>query len=153
MSCCKNDDPVCRLIYFTAQDMKNFAEKILSPYDFTIEQLHLLKHMSTETALSQRELGAIANKTAGNMTRILDRLEAKELIERRDNPQDRRASLVFLTAKGRKQVEKALEVFNSFTDTFLKGVSKEEEQVVRTALSKIQHNIQQMSEKIFHDMR
>lgn len=148
MNCCKNTNSLGRLIYFTAQDLKNLAERILTPFDFTIEQFHLLKHMSTATGLSQRDLGAIANKTAGNMTRILDRLESKALVQRRANPLDRRASLVFLTPKGQTQVDQVQEVFASFSGQLLQGISKEEEELVRDTLRKLQDNLHQMSDKL-----
>ena len=43
-----DEESLGRLIYLTAQDMRNFAEKILSPFDLTIEQFHLLKTLSCD---------------------------------------------------------------------------------------------------------
>ncbi|HYF27797.1 MAG TPA: MarR family transcriptional regulator [Baekduia sp.] len=43
------------------------------------------------------------------MTNRVDRLEARGLVRRRPDPDDRRASLVELTAKGRRIVDRALD--------------------------------------------
>ena len=45
-----------RIIYLTAREIKNFAEKILFPYDLTLEQFHLLKNMSHTHGMTQRNL-------------------------------------------------------------------------------------------------
>ena len=142
---CGKENPLSRLIYFTAQEMKNFAEKILKPYDLTLEQLHLLKNMVGDEGMTQRQIGDLANKTPANMTRILDRLAVKDLILRKDNPQDRRSSLVFLTDKGKSLVEEVTGIFEAFSDNFLHDVSAEEQRVIRDAFAKMSGNLQQMT--------
>ncbi|MBU0731170.1 MAG: MarR family transcriptional regulator [Proteobacteria bacterium] len=147
MTCCK-EDSLARQIYITSQEMRNFAEKVLKPYDLTLEQLHLLKNMPAESGLSQREICDAANKNPANMTRILDRLEAKELVIRRDNPDDRRASLVFITKQGSSLVSEVHTVFDSFSTRLLNGISdKDQTQVIRS-LEKISKNLNAMSADI-----
>lgn len=147
MGCCK-EESLGRVIYFTAQDMHNFAEKILKPFGLTLEQFHLLKNMPVGEGLSQRKIGEIVNKRPANMTRILDRLELKELVVRRNNPQDRRASTVFLTEKGRDLIEAVLVVFESFSSRFTDGISVEDRQVVRVAMERMSANIKKMLEEL-----
>lgn len=147
MGCCK-EESLGRVIYFTAQDMHNFAEKILKPFGLTLEQFHLLKNMPVGEGLSQRKIGEIVNKRPANMTRILDRLEVKELVVRRNNPQDRRASTVFLTEKGRDLIEAVLVVFESFSSRFTDGISVEDRQVVRVAMERMSANIKKMLEEL-----
>ena len=147
MSSCR-EDSLGRQIYFTSQEMSNFAEKVLKPFDLTLEQFHLLKNMPVDSGITQREIGEISGKTAANMTRMLDRMEAKDLVIRRENPEDRRASLVFLTDKGRALVEEVFEGFESFSAKFVQGVSEKEQQIVRSALMKMTENIQKMSEEL-----
>ncbi len=143
-----NEESLGRQIYITSQEMKNFAERVLKPYELTLEQFHLLKNLTTDTGMSQREIGEIANKTPGNMTRILDRMESKDLVVRRDKPDDRRASLVFLTEKGDSLVDQLLEGFESFSARLVDGISEEEQQIVRQALAKLASNIKSMSEDL-----
>ncbi|HIJ80012.1 MAG: MarR family transcriptional regulator [Desulfobulbaceae bacterium] len=144
MECCK-DNPLGRLIYYTAQEMRNFAEKILKPYDLTLEQLHLLKNMVGVAGLSQRQIGELANKTPANITRILDRLAAKGLIARKGNPDDRRSALVSLTGKGEALVVEVTGIFDAFSVNFLRDISEEEQQVIRNAFAKMSLNLKKMT--------
>ncbi|MBU0680328.1 MAG: MarR family transcriptional regulator [Proteobacteria bacterium] len=134
--------PIPRLIYFTAQDFKNLAEKILKPYELTIEQFHPLKILSFEPGLTQRQIGDECNKSAANLTRILDRLQKKNLIDRRENPEDRRASLVFLTKHGESLVKEVSVILDSFAAKSLADISAKDQHVLRQALEKMNANLQ-----------
>lgn len=146
MTDCKEENSLGRLIYFTAQEMSNFAEKVLKPYDLTLEQLHLLKNMPEGQGLTQRELGGLANKKPANMTRILDRLESKGLMVRRDNPEDRRAALVYLTEKGRELTAKVQGGFEVYSSRFVRGITAEEQETTRKVMQKISQNLQEMTD-------
>lgn len=142
---CGNDEPLSRLIYYTAQDMKNFAEKALKPYELSVEQLHILKEMPADLGMSQRHIGELANKTPANITRILDRLEAKGFIARNKNPRDRRSTLVCITGKGKALVAEVSGILDTFAVDFLRDISDQEQQVVRTAFEKMARNLRQMT--------
>ena len=148
MTCCKEDNSLGRLIYFTAQEMSNFAEKGLKPYDLTLEQFHLLKNMPLGEGLTQRELGEGANKKPANMTRILDRLEKKGLMVRRENPEDRRAALVFLTEKGHGLAAQVYDGFETFSNRLVKGISAEEQEVAIKVLQRMSQNLQEMTDDL-----
>lgn len=134
-----------RLIYYTSQDLQHLAGKILAPYDLTLEQFHPLKILSLAPGLSQRQIGDECNKSAANLTRILDRLQKKSLIERRDNPDDRRSSLVYLTTQGQALVTEVTGILDSFTEKIIAGISAQEQQVLRQALEQMTTNIQQLN--------
>lgn len=53
--------------------------------------------------LKMRELSERLMVTGGNVTGLTDRLVAEGLVERRDDPDDRRACTVCLTREGRRQ--------------------------------------------------
>lgn len=145
---CDHNKSLGRLIYLTARDMKNYAEKLLKPYDLTLEQFHLLKHMSPDTGMSQRELGELVNKTPANITRILDRLELKYLVVRRSSTEDRRASWVVLTDRGQTLVREVMTIFESFSSQFTQGTTELEQQEARKFLNRIGQNIKKMSSNI-----
>ena len=142
---CTDTEPLGRLIYLTAQEIKNFAEKLLKPYDLTLEQFHLLKHMSPDSGMSQRQLGDLVNKTPANITRILDRLEQKNLVIRRSNPKDRRGTHVFLTPQGSRLIEEVFAIFESFSSQLTQGTTEKEQLVAKNVLNKIGRNIKSMT--------
>ena len=137
-----------RQIYIVSQEMRNFAERVLKPYALTLEQFHLLKNMSLDAGMTQRQICNLTSKTPANMSRMLDRMESKGLAARRVNPGDRRSSLVFLTAKGESLVDEVVGEFESFSAKLTKGITEKEQQLVREALAKIARNTQQMSEEL-----
>lgn len=145
---CDNTESLGRLIYLAAQDIKNFAEKFLSPYGLTLEQLHLLKNMSIEDGMSQRNLGELVNKNPANITRILDRLESKSLIIRRSSPDDRRTSQVFLSDDGLRLLHRVTGILESFSTKLTTGIGQEEQQVTRATLVKIEQNLRTMSQDL-----
>ena len=71
------------------------AELDLSPM-----ALKLLYSLEPGDELSMRVLAETLFCDASNVTGIVDRLEARELIERRDDPGDRRVKLIALTDAG-----------------------------------------------------
>ncbi len=143
-----NEEFLGRQIYIVSQEMRNFAERVLKPYALTLEQFHLLKNMSLDAGMTQRQICNLTSKTPANMSRMLDRMESKGLAVRRVNPVDRRASLVFLTAKGESLVEEVLEEFESFSSKLTEGKTEADQQIVRNALAKIARNTQKMSEAL-----
>lgn len=145
VKCC-NEEALPRFIYITAQALRNHAEKVLKPYGLTLEQFVPLKHLFHEPGVSQREICEGTKKTPANMTRILDRLEKKSLVERRENPQDRRVSLVFLTGKGEALVNEVSSLFESYSDEIAVGITEEEQHITRNVLKKMENNILKISE-------
>jgi DNA-binding MarR family transcriptional regulator len=155
MSGCNNqgknlskNQSIGRLIYLTSLNLRNYAEKILNPYDLTVEQFHLLKNTSMVTGYSQNQLCDHVGKKPANITRILDRLEKKQWIKRQVHPTDRRSSLVFLTKQGEQMVNRVSEHFETYSSRFIQGVSRDEERIFREVLNKIDGNIQKLMDEL-----
>ncbi|MEZ5043960.1 MAG: MarR family transcriptional regulator [Saprospiraceae bacterium] len=74
--------------------------------DITPEQWVILDSLYQRNGQSQTELAGDSFKNAPTVSRILDLLERKELIERQRFNNDRRRYKIFLTDKGKLIVEK-----------------------------------------------
>lgn len=70
--------------------------------DVTPEQWAILNRLSEHQGLTQNELGKVSFKDTANITRMLDKLEAKGLVERQSNPSDRRIWRIYITDNGQK---------------------------------------------------
>lgn len=68
------------------------------------------------------------------MTGIIDRMEAKGFIERRADPQDRRAQSVFLTQRGFEVEDIATRITLEANEKVLGEFSPEEEEVLKKLL-------------------
>ncbi len=76
------------------------SRQLLAECEVTAPQLVCLHALSADGPLTSRELADKVHISASTLVGILDRLEAKELISRRRNPEDRRAVFVDLTRQG-----------------------------------------------------
>ena len=74
--------------------------ELCAEYDITPPQLFTLKHLEQDRMLSMSEAAKLLSCDASNVTGIVDRLEARGLVERRSAPGDRRVKMLALTDKG-----------------------------------------------------
>jgi DNA-binding MarR family transcriptional regulator len=74
----------------------------------SIPQFDLLSSLSEREGVSQQELAERLYVTKGNVSGLIDRLEASGLVERRALPQDRRCHALYLTAEGQRLVRDGL---------------------------------------------
>jgi len=147
MSSC--EESFWRMIALTGQAMRSFADKRLRGYDLTVEQLQLLKQLAVDNGLTQSILCRISDKSPANITRILDRLEKKRRIVRRPNPEDRRSSLVFLTAEGERLRAEVINLFEGLRAELVQGIPDDRQQVAIGVLRAITENISKMADKKF----
>jgi DNA-binding MarR family transcriptional regulator len=80
----------------------------LAARDVTLPQFDVLATLRFGEGLTQQELAERLLVTKGNVCGVLDRLEALGWVERRPDPDDRRANRVYLTTVGRRKVETLL---------------------------------------------
>ncbi|HUI54701.1 MAG TPA: MarR family transcriptional regulator [Bryobacteraceae bacterium] len=71
-------------------------------------------------------LGAKVRLTSGSITAAVDRLERKGLVERQNDPDDRRARLVHLTSAGRKLITVAFAEHEAAMNRAASGLSPAE---------------------------
>ncbi len=83
-----------------------FAEFGLQSGEFDV--LATLRRSGAPYELTPTELFEATMMSSGGMTARLDRLERRDLVERRPNPNDRRGVLVRLTGRGVALIERAL---------------------------------------------
>jgi len=135
-----------RSIYQTSQALRTHIDQTLKPHDITMEQLHILKHIERDTGHTQREICQMTEKSAANITRILDRLEKKKLILRRGNPEDRRSQLVSLTEGGDKLTTEISGMFSSLSQKIENHIQSNDIEIVQRVLRQIQINLLELTE-------
>ena len=73
--------------------------------DLTPTQFSTLIRISEGGDLSQNHLGRMASMDVATIKGVVDRLKAKELIQSRADKDDKRRSLISLSAKGRELID------------------------------------------------
>jgi DNA-binding MarR family transcriptional regulator len=71
------------------------------------------------------ELAALTGLRPSSMSNYLRRFEERDIVRRRPDASDRRASLVSLTAKGRRRTLACFPGFQTAIDTFAKALADE----------------------------
>lgn len=79
---------------------------ILRDADVTEQQWRVLRVLADEGAMDPSSLGVASILYAPSVTRILKELADRKLIEREIDANDRRRSIISISAKGRRLVEK-----------------------------------------------
>lgn len=130
----KLEDSLGFMINHAGRRMSQLLTIRFQPDDITTEQWTVLTRLAEQDGISQKELARRAEKDQTNMTRILDQLERKGLIERKANAADRRSFLAFITAKGRSLNEKLVPVEQEVIGSVMAGLTEEELRILRTAL-------------------
>ncbi len=74
----------------------------ITPLGLAVLEWYILRALYERDGQHASELAHAVGRLPTSFTPILDKLEQKDLIERRPDPADRRAIRVYLTAKGRR---------------------------------------------------
>lgn len=77
----------------------------LAEANLTVSQFGTLEALLHLGPLNQRELGEKLLKSGGNITLVIDNLQKHGFVEKKTDPNDRRAVIITLTNKGRKFIE------------------------------------------------
>lgn len=90
----------------TARRVKQYAQSRFKGLGFnvTVDQWLVLRHLSENRNLTQKELADLIFKDTPTLTRIIDLLCNKGLTERKIHAEDRRCFNVYLTSEGEKKV-------------------------------------------------
>ena len=84
--------------------------------DITPEQWIVLDKLDVNKEMSQKEIGNESFKNAPTISRIIDNLVRKELVNRISEENDRRKTAISLTKKGKKLVDQCREEVDGLRD-------------------------------------
>jgi DNA-binding MarR family transcriptional regulator len=125
------------LLFQLMNSIRREVEARMAELDLTDAQwkpLWMLKMGRADTAF---ELAREMNIDAGAVTRMLDRLAAKGLIERVRSETDRRVVHLRLTPEGDAAAEKVPHVLADVNNDFLRGFNKQEWQQMKDCLQRM----------------
>lgn len=112
-----------------------FAEHGLTSASFDV--LAALRRSGPPFQLSPGDLLATTMVTSGTMTNRIDQLEKAGLVERLDNPEDRRGVIIALTAEGLKRVDTAVTAHVANQHRLLQGLEADDRQALDQLLKKL----------------
>lgn len=104
------------------------------------EQFHLLKIIASKEDSIQSELAEILQLDKSGIMRHIDQMEAKGLVQRVNDANDRRKKYIVLTEAGDTELEKCKSVINGLGDRILGNISDAELLIFKQVLSKLKQN-------------
>ena len=121
--------------------MRRAFERNLTGSTLTLSQARALARVARHEGCRQVELAEQLEVKPITLARLLDQLEQAGLVERRPDPDDRRAYRLYL----REEADKALGDIRAAGDTIhvtaLQGISETEATVLASALRKMRANL------------
>lgn len=110
-------------------------------FDISPEQFLVLDTLWDDGVLSQQEIAARIQKDKNSVTKLIDALEKKNLVQRIANKQDRRLNQIHITDKGQEIKDKVTEIAMEATNTIIKDIPKEDLYTFLRVLTKMSDNM------------
>jgi MarR family transcriptional regulator, organic hydroperoxide resistance regulator len=110
-------------------------------FDITPEQFLVLDTLWDDGVLSQQEIAIKLQKDKNSVTKLIDALENKKLVQRIANKQDRRLNQIHITDSGQKIKNEVTEIAMKATDTIIKDIPKEDLYTFLRVLTKMSDNM------------
>jgi DNA-binding MarR family transcriptional regulator len=119
-----------------AHSSARFAER-LEPLEIKPAHVGILKVIEQTDGLSQQVLGEKLGMFPSRLVAVLDELERRGLVERRDSPADRRSYALYLTQAGREILEQIGEIGREHQDALCAALSDAERAQLAELLTRI----------------
>ena len=113
----------------------------LLPHDIPVGMWYFLRILWIEDGLTQRDLSRRVGATEPSTLEQLRNMEQRGVVERRRSEQDRRKTLVFLTASGRRLRRELLPYVMQTRSTALHGFGARETEQLTSLLRRVRENI------------
>jgi len=107
-----------------------FQQEVLEPFELTpgdYSVLAALRRNGKPYALNPSQLYTRLQRSSGGMTKMLKRLEQRGLVNRADNPDDRRGSVISLTRRGLSVQDRVFNAFLSASQSVLSPMTGKEQ--------------------------
>lgn len=121
---------------------RNYAQRQLKAHGFTItiDQWLIIKAILENPGITQNEIGDLVFKDNASVTRIIDLMVKSDYITRQVHPDDRRKTNLNVTDSGKEVIIKVQNIVEKNRKTALNGITKDELEVMYSALLKISEN-------------
>ena len=137
--------PVKREIAFTIMDvarlLKTYADQRARQFGISRAQWAVLIRIERTEGLKQSELAELLDLHPISLPRLLDRLADNGLIERRADPNDRRANRLYLTAAAKPLLGRLFELGADMMETVLDGLDEKSIERMLKQLGALKDNL------------
>ncbi|MBK9402322.1 MAG: MarR family transcriptional regulator [Bacteroidetes bacterium] len=135
-----------QILFYTLEksikSYRQFAQKNIKKkgFDITIDQWLVLKTIENNPAMTQQKIAINVFKDYASITRIIEILVTKKLLERNFHSDDRRRFDLSITKIGYKILNELTPIISSNRKQALEGITKSEIELIKNVLNKISKN-------------
>ena len=136
-----------RLLTCTQLMERRVRSRLREQFATTLPRFDLMAQLARHPeGLKMNELSRLLMVTGGNVTGIVDQLEGEGLVERVDEPADRRAFRIHLTKAGERSFAEMARAHEEWVVEMLAGMSRKEQDELLKLLAKVkQHAVEAIS--------
>ena len=128
---------------FMHRSMTDF-KRFMNDSGLSASQINTLMRLKYSGACSVSDLGAHVGITSAASSQMIDRLVGMDLLQRSEDPNDRRNKVIDLSPKGRALIEQGIETRRSWMEELTTALSPDEQQAIVTALILLTHAARQL---------
>ena len=134
-------DSLGMLVFLTSKSLERLAEaEMKKRLGLTSSQWKIIMALNLSDGLSQKELAEKIYVDGSTLVPIIDKMELDGLVERRQDPNDRRNNRIFLTKKSGSVVDSIIEIILELRKIIYNELSQEELESAKKTMKKIIDN-------------
>src|SRR5579863_308625 len=127
-----------------ARLLRTYADHKAAQFGITRAQWAVLVRLERSEGLNQTELADMLDLQPITLTRLLDKLSDSGLIERRPDPDDRRAKRLFLTPAARPLLKQLSVLGEETMASTLEGLAPKDVEQMITQLAIVKENLRRL---------
>jgi DNA-binding MarR family transcriptional regulator len=113
------------IIRFETELWNAVDARLRDEFDLPLARFEFMMFIANHPACRVHDIATAMAITVGGTSKLVDRIEAAGHCRRRPNPDDRRSSIIELTAAGKRLLAKASRVFDEELERLLGGAVSE----------------------------
>jgi DNA-binding MarR family transcriptional regulator len=137
-------------LFRTSIRLQTAFDRCFSKFGMTAQEAAVLVHCAEEGETSAGKLAKVMGRDKGKITRFVDRLEASELVSRRNDPRDHRLLIIKATSKGLRFAPQLKARFEEVRGQFFEGVLNVDIDKLEAVLSQLHANAERLCEVKAH---
>jgi len=119
-----------------AHAASQFAKR-LRKLNLAPQHAGILRVLNSTPGITQQALATTLGMVASRLVVLVDEMEERGLIERQENPQDRRRYALHVTQKGRSALEAIRRISREHSQALLAAISEDEQRQLANLLQRI----------------
>jgi DNA-binding MarR family transcriptional regulator len=121
-----SEEPLSEAFWSVARQLRRLAKETVAPLQITPGQSRAIGELARHGVMRLSELSEHLHIAPRSTTEVVDGLQDRGLVERRPDPDDRRATLVALTAEGSTVAEAIRKARHEEAEKFFGDLSDED---------------------------